>query len=119
MPTHQLFRQTPHFPMAITYANRSDISGNNNGISINGGENCTMINNITIIDTSFSSWVGKVLSIAGITRTLKVSSNTIYGIGNKSTTQEDDDLINIAIEKNTIEYDPKFNRYLASTDAQC
>ena len=100
---------------SITYANRSDRSGNNVGISINGGENCTMINNIAVIDTSDPSWVGKALSIAGITGTLKVSSNIIYGYGNASSIQEDEDLD--GIEENTIEYDPMFDRYLAYTDA--
>ena len=99
---------------SITYAHRSVRSGNNVGISINGGENCTIINNIAVIDASSSSWVGKALSIIDITDILKVSSNILYRYRNASFIQEDD---LDGIEQNTIEYDPMFDRYLTYTDA--
>ena len=96
----------------IWYANESK-SGNNVGISLQGGANCSLVNNIAVIDTSWPDWSGKPLSIADLEGTITVSSNVIWGIGNYSLSL-DTDLD--GIEENTIIGNPKFISDIAYDD---
>jgi hypothetical protein len=60
----------------VTYKG-ADQSGNNVGLSFSGGENCTMYNNIAVIDTS---WNALALSIVGM-KNVRLGSNLVHGIG--------------------------------------
>ena len=60
--------------------------GNNIGISISGGKNCRIFNNIAVIPTG---WGAKPISVANAVN-LQVGSNVLYGIGDRDLQQDGD-----------------------------
>ena len=100
---------------SITYAH-DDKSGNNVGISFSDCKDCSIINNIGVIDSSFEKtegWIGYPISVSNLVGDTIVSSNIVYGIGDGSL-QFDSDLN--GIEENKIVNDPMFNQQLSAFD---
>jgi len=65
----------------VTYANGEQM-GNNIGISMSGGANCKIANNIAFIDTS---WGGFPISISSdMAGKIEFSSNLVYGEGDQA-----------------------------------
>jgi parallel beta-helix repeat protein len=84
----------------VTYKGQTQ-SGSNIGISLQGGSNCTIYNNIAVID---SSWRGFAISVSK-SSTTAVDSNLIHGVG-ANTLAFDEDFE--AIQTNTLVGDPDF-----------
>ena len=78
-------------------------SGNNIGISIQGGENCRIVNNIAYIDTS---WKGMPISSSGLKGDNVGKNNLVFGKGTQPI-KMDNDFDAFATE--TVEADPKFS----------
>ena len=102
---------------SVTYKD-GEKSGNNVGISFSNCENCSIINNIAVIDTSFANlesdgWVGYPIGVSDLVGDTIISSNIVYGMGNGSL-EFDGDLD--GIETNKIVKDPMFKEELNSFD---
>ena len=78
-------------------------SGNQLGISIQGGENCRIVNNIAYIDTS---WKGMPISCSGLKGDNVGKNNLVFGKGTQPI-KMDKDFDAFATE--TVEADPKFS----------
>ena len=78
-------------------------SGNNIGISIQGGKNCRIVNNIAYIDTS---WKGMPISTSGLKEDKVGKNNLVFGEGTQPIKMDADF---DAFATATIEADPKFS----------
>ena len=77
-------------------------SGNNIGISIQGGANCRIVNNIAYIDTS---WKGMPISTSGLKGDKVGKNNLVFGEGTQPIKIDNDF---DAFATATVEADPKF-----------
>lgn len=88
-------------------------SGNNVGISIQGGDNCRIVNNIAYIDTG---WRGMAISVSNLKQVPVGKNNIIFGVDERVTrtgtgTAEDlkHDIDFDEFATGTVEKDPKFS----------
>ena len=85
------------------YKDDAEKSGNNIGISIQGGKNCRIVNNIAYIDTS---WRGMPISVANLKDDPVAKNNLYFGEGT-DILKEDVDFT--ALATGTVVADPKFS----------
>ena len=78
-------------------------SGNNIGISMQGGKNCRVVNNIAYIDTS---WKGMPISISNLKEDKVGRNNLVFGKGTQQLKTDEDFG---AFATGTVEADPKFS----------
>lgn len=94
---------------SVTY--QGDPRGNNIGISMSGGQNCIIANNVVVIDSSWNAFPISIVGGPGMSPTnnvinITVTNNLVYGTTYPSPWSEDADLVGIA--QNTLYGDPLF-----------
>lgn len=86
----------------VTYAN-GEQSGNNVGISMSGGTNCRIVNNIAYIDTS---WRGFPISVTSdMVDDIILQNNLVWGVGKQDLKLDPDA---VPIEMDNVQADPLF-----------